>query len=295
MTTCVIPAAGYGTRLLPVTRFLPKAVLPLGTMPIIVDILWEAYRAGIQDVILITHWREKIVEEIFQDDSGELIQWLKQRGRNDLVEKLVNCLPKLNLIFLHQPKLNGLGGAILLAERYIEDIFVVMLADNVIIEVEKGSLIEEMLKVQKSTKASTVLSTAKIDWKDVSRFGVIKFSKIETIDNVRVYCIEDLIEKPPPESAPSNFAIVGRYVLTPEIFDYLRQVPEEKGEIDETKAFKMQLVDGKKIIAIDLDYRKWFDVGNIEGYFKAFLAFILQKEGEDKVEQWIQEVCEPAH
>lgn len=289
MTTCIIPAAGYGTRLLPVTRFLPKTVLPVGTMPILIDILWEAYQAGLRDVILVTHWREKIIEEIFQDGLEELTQWLKQRGRSDLAEKLVGCLPKLNITLLHQPKLNGLGGAILLAEKYVEDVFTVMLADNVIIEAEKGSLVREMLRVQKLTKASTVLSAAKVDWKDVSRFGIIKFNKSEAIGNVRVYYIEDLIEKPPLDKAPSNFAIVGRYVFAPEIFDYLRQVPEERGEIDETKAFKLQLYDAKKVVAVDLDNRKWFDVGNIEGYFKAFLVYTMQREGRDRVEQWISE------
>ncbi len=291
MAKCaVIPAAGYGTRLLPITRILPKAVLPLGTIPILVDILWEAKFAGIRDVILITHWREKVIRYIFEDGVEELVEWLKLRGREDLVKRLVESLPQLNIIFVHQPRLNGLGGAILLAEKYVDDIFVVMLADNIIIEREKGSLLRKMLRVQKLTKANIVLSVAEVEPKEVSRFGVIKFSKDEFIDRTRIFYVEDLIEKPPIDRAPSNMVIVGRYVFTSEIFEYLRRVPEEKGEIDETKAFKKQILSGKKVVAVDLGDRTWFDVGNVEGYFKAFLAFIAQKEGEEKVKRWIREV-----
>jgi len=286
----LIPAAGYGTRLLPVTRVLPKAILPLGTTPILVDVLWEAYKAGIREAIIVTHWRENVIKRAFENDLEELVNWLRLRGREDLVELLIRAIPPMNIIFVHQEKLNGLGGAILLAEEYVDDVFAVMLADNIILENQKGSLLSKMISARKLTGADTVLSVAKVMPRDVSRFGIIKFSEERVIDGIKLYHVEDLIEKPPLDKAPSNMAIVGRYIFTLEIFDYLRKVPEERGEIDETKAFKKQIEDGKRVIAIDLEDRRWFDVGNLEGYFKAFLAFIAQEEGKKRVEEWIREI-----
>ncbi|MEX0568550.1 MAG: sugar phosphate nucleotidyltransferase [Candidatus Njordarchaeota archaeon] len=288
--TAVIPSAGYGTRLLPITKIISKSVLPIGTIPILSDVLWEAYMAGIRRVLIITHWREETIKNLIKSEARELEDWLKKRGRVDLIEKINKLIPDMEIEFIRQEVLNGLGGAILLAEDYIDKHFCVLLSDNIIIEKNKGSLLGEMMKIFEATQPSTLLAVAKVNKSEVKRFGIIEYKKQINVGNALIYEVSNLMEKPDPNIAPSNLAIVGRYIFTAEIFEYLRGAPIIGKEIDETKAFKAQIDSGRKVFAIDLGGRRWFDVGNIEGYTKAFVSFIAAMEGKDKVRKWLNEV-----
>ena len=128
--TAVIPAAGYGTRLLPITKVLSKATLPLGTIPIMSEILWEAYNAGIRRAIIVTHWREETIKNLIESEAPELKDWLKKKSRNDLIELMERMVPPIEIEYIHQKILNGLGGAILLVEKHVSEPFCVMLSDN---------------------------------------------------------------------------------------------------------------------------------------------------------------------
>lgn len=288
--TAILPSAGYGTRLLPITKIISKCVLPVGTVPILSDILWEAYSAGIRKAIIITHWREETIKNLIRSEAKELEDWLRKRGRDDLIDEINMLIPNMEIEFIRQEVLNGLGGAILLAEDHIDKSFCVLLSDNIIIEKNKGSLVKKMMEIFETINPSTLLAVASVDRKEVSRFGIIEYNKKINMRGASIYEVSNLIEKPDPNTAPSNLAIVGRYIFTTEIFEYLRNAPMIGKEIDETQAFKAQVDDDKKVIAMDIGQREWFDVGNIEGYTKAFISFIVAREGKDKVRRWLNGV-----
>ena len=288
--TAVVPAAGYGTRLLPITKALSKAILPLGTIPILADVLWEAYYAGIKKVIIVTHWKEETIKGLIEAKADELRAWLLGKKRMDLIKKMDELIPSMEIEFITQDILNGLGGAILLTEKMIDGPFAVLLSDNIILEPDKGSLLRSMIGLFNRTKADTILSVAKVSRDKVKKFGVIGYSNTFEYEGSKIYEVSDIIEKPDPDVAPSNMAVVGRYIFSTEIFDYLRTAPIVGKEIDETRAFKRQAEQGKKVFAIDIGARKWFDVGSIEGYFKAFVSYVIYNEGKEKVEKWLREI-----
>lgn len=288
--TAVVPSAGYGTRLLPITKALSKAILPLGTIPILADVLWEAYYAGIKKAIIVTHWKEETIKGLIEAKADELRAWLLGKKRMDLIKKMDELIPNMEIEFITQDILNGLGGAILLTEKMIDGPFAVLLSDNIILEPDKGSLLRSMISLFNRTKADTILSVAKVSRDKVKKFGVIGYNNTFEYEGSRIYEVNDIIEKPDPDVAPSNMAVVGRYIFSTEIFDYLRTAPIVGKEIDETQAFKRQAEQGRKVFAMDIGARKWFDVGSIEGYFKAFVSYVMCNEGKEKVEKWLKEI-----
>jgi len=288
--TAVIPSAGYGTRLLPITKVIAKAVLPLGTIPILSEVLWEAYNAGLEKAIVVTHWREDTIMALIEREAIELEKWLMSRGRGDLVKVMRNIVPPMEVIFVRQEKLDGLGGAILRAEKHIDGPFCVLLSDNIIFEEKCGSLMRRMIRVFTRMKPETLLSVSRVPQDRVSNFGVIGVREAYSIEGSKVYVVGDIIEKPKPSEAPSSMAVVGRYVFSEEIFDYLKRAPLVGMEIDETQAFKAQILDGKDVLALDIGDLKWFDVGKIDGYFKAFVLNVARREGLEHVRKWLGEI-----
>ena len=284
-----IPAAGYGTRLLPATLAVPKPLLPLGTTPIIVDVLWEVYQAGFRKVFIIVNWREDVFRHLFEEPK-ELYRWLEYRGKYEFLRKVKKMIPNLRIEFVRQEILNGLGGAILLAEPYVEDKFVVVLSDNIIFESKKGGFLNILYRVLVKNNASTVFSVARVPFDQVEKFGVIKFDRKSVIDNHEIYWVSQIIEKPPKDRAPSNIVVVGRYAFDNSIFDYLKQIYPTKGEIDETQAFQMQINDNKTVLGVNLGSREWYDIGTVEGYLKAFIRYTIQMEGIEVVYKWLEEV-----
>ncbi len=289
VNTVVVPSAGYGTRLLPITKIISKAILPLGTMPILSDVLWEAYNAGIKKAIIVTHWREETIKNLVLAEAKELEDWLQGKRRLDLIKKMKQLIPPMEIEFVRQDILNGLGGAILLVEKYITEPFAVMLSDNIIFEEIKGSLMKKMIDYFNQHRIDTLLSVAEVPKDMIKKFGIIGYTNIQKYNNMDIYEVSDIIEKPEPPLAPSNLAVVGRYIFTTEIFDYLRDAPLIGKEIDETQAFKAQVDSGKKVYAMNIGNRKWFDVGSVEGYFKAFVMYISKSEGIETVEKWLRE------
>lgn len=289
----IIPAAGYGTRLLPITKILPKAMLPLLTKPAIQYVIDELVSAGVNQVIIITGWKGDLIKEYYRDEPKEMIEWLASIGREDIVEHIRSLVPgKVDIMFKKQEILDGLAGAILRGYTFIKDgNFIVSLGDNIIIEKETGSLIRDMITVHEKFNASVTLAVAGVPREKVERFGVIGYSNSFSINDIKVYELYDLKEKPSVNKAPSNLAIIGRYVLSPESIDYLRNAPMIKGELSETDAFKKMIEDGYKVLAVDLGDREWYDIGSIDEYIRAsiHLAFLRDDNFGNKLFRWMQD------
>ena len=222
-----------------------------------------------------------------------MINWLASIGREDMIEYIRSLIPSgVNIMFKRQDVLDGLAGAIIRGHTFIgKNSFVVSLGDNIIIEKETGSLIKDMINVHEKYGASVTLAVAEVPREHIERFGVIGYSNSFNFGDVRVYEVNNLREKPPVNEAPSNLAIVGRYVLSPESIEYLRNAPVIKGELSETDAFKRMIEDGYKVLAVDLGERDWYDIGSIDEYIKAsiHLAFLRDIKLGDKLVRWIQD------
>ncbi|MGQ4893329.1 MAG: sugar phosphate nucleotidyltransferase [Candidatus Njordarchaeia archaeon] len=287
----IIPAAGYGTRLLPITKILPKPLVPLLQKPTLMCIIEELISAGIQEALVIVGWKEELVKEFFEHVENELTDWLKQRGATEILESVQSPVKgEITLQYRKQEVLNGLGGAILLGENFVNDHpFVVPLGDNIIIERKKGSLIRDMISIHNSFNADVTLCVAPVPAEQVSRFGVIGVKEESKLNGIRVLEVDDLKEKPKIEDAPSNLAIVGRYILSPIALKYLKEAPLIHGEISETDAFKNMINDGKKVVAVEIGNRRWYDVGSPDGYVKAMIEIALTEyKNKEKIKIWLE-------
>jgi UTP--glucose-1-phosphate uridylyltransferase len=256
----VFPVAGLGTRFLPVTKAMPKELLPIIDKPLIQYAVEEAIAAGLDTLIFITGRNKRAIEDHF-DNNNELDIVLRSKGKNEMADMVKNILPKgVECIFVRQSEQLGLGHAVLCAERVVGDEpFALLLADDFL--TYKGSgitsdLIRGFLKTGKSQ-----LSVMKVNGPDISKYGVI-------VPNNETGLIEGLIEKPNFENAPSNLASIGRYVLTPDIFDILRnQSVGVAGEIQLSDSINAQALNNM-VETVPLDGKR-FDCGSIEGYINA--------------------------
>lgn len=289
----IIPAAGYGTRLLPITKILPKAMVPLLTKPAIQYVIDELISAGINYVVVITGWKENLIREYYHTEPREMIDWLRSIGRDDVISYIKDLVPRnINIVFKKQDVLDGLAGAIIRGFTFIGDEpFVVSLGDNIIIEEETGSLLKEMTSVHKKLNSAVTLAVAEIPKEKVEKFGVIGYSRSFNLDGSKVYEVNDLREKPPLNEAPSNLAIIGRYVLSPDSIKYLRTAPIVRGELSETDAFKAMIKDGYSVYAVDIGAREWYDIGSVDEYIKAsiHLAVIRDIKLGDTLVKWFRE------
>lgn len=228
----VILAAGLGTRFLPVTKSMPKEMLPLIDRPVIHYVVKEAVASGIDDIIIITGRGKRAVEDYF-DESPELEMHLMKNGRDDLLSIVKDVSSLVDIHYIRQKEPLGLGDAVLRAEKHIGDEpFAVLLGDDII----KNSVpcTKQLIKIFKKHKSS-VIGVKKVPEDKVSRYGIIKGREIED----GLYHVEDIVEKPTIENAPSNIAAVGRYVFTPEIFDCIKKtVPGVGNEIQLTDAIR---------------------------------------------------------
>jgi UTP--glucose-1-phosphate uridylyltransferase len=230
----VVPAGGWGTRLLPATKALPKESLPLVNKPIIQWVVEEAVASGIHQVIIITNSLKRPMEDHF-DRSFELEYVLARRGDTKMLEEIRRITDLASIAYLRQKEQLGLGHAILVAKDLVGDEpFAVFLPDD-IIDAPVPAM-KQMLQVFERYKCS-VIAIERVDPEATSRYGIISPKPIAH----RVYQVQDLVEKPDPAEAPSNLAIVGRYILTPEIFEYLERTPPGRGG-------EVQLTDGLKLL-----------------------------------------------
>ncbi len=278
----IFPAAGLGTRFLPVTKCIPKEMLPIVDKPLIQYGVEEALSAGFKDVIIITGRGKNAIEDYF-DYSFELEHTLSQRHDNHTLEEITKLQKEADVAYIRQKKPLGLGHAISCAEHLVasNEYFGVVLSDDIIDA--KVPVLKQMVKIAKKYKAP-VIALMEVDKTMVSKYGIIKGREIEE----RVYELSDMVEKPKEEDAPSNLAIIGRYILPAEIFSYIKKVkPGKNGEIQLTDALR-DYAKKKKILGYVFEGTR-YDAGDKFGYLHANIMFALKrKDIGDKIKKFIK-------
>lgn len=264
----VIPAAGLGTRFLPATKAQPKEMMPIVDKPAIQYIIEEAIQAGIEDILVITGRNKRAIEDHF-DRAVELEVTLKAQGKYDMLN-VVQDLSRINLHYIRQKEARGLGHAVLCAKQFIgNEPFAVMLGDD-IVDASIPSL-KQLMDIYDQYQGS-VLGVQEVSISNVSKYGIVK--PIAVAENV--WQIADMIEKPSIEQAPSRLAVLGRYIIEPEIFALLeRTEPGSGGEIQLTDALR-QLAAEQPVYAFNFEGRR-YDVGDKQGYLEATIEFALKR------------------
>jgi UTP--glucose-1-phosphate uridylyltransferase len=264
----VIPAAGFGTRFLPATKVVPKELLPIVDKPTIQYIMEEVAKAGIEEVILITGREKGSIEDHF-DTSSELENYLKKKGRKDLLRIVQDISEMVTLVAVRQKEPLGLGHAILCAKKVIgEEPFAVLLGDDLIDA--KIPCIRQMIDAYQKLDGA-LIAIQKVPKTDTHLYGIIKGKKVEE----RIYRVEEMVEKPKKGKAPSNLAIIGRYILPPEIFGILEKItPDERGEIQLTNGLK-ELNKTVPVFGYEFIGDR-YDAGDKFGYLQANIAYGLK-------------------
>ena len=280
----VIPAAGLGTRFLPATKAQPKEMLPIVDKPTLQYIIEEAVASGIEEILIITGRNKKSIEDHF-DKSVELELELENKGKTELLEIVRNISNMINIHYIRQKEPRGLGDAIYCARHFIGDEpFAVMLGDDIVDN--KVPCLKQLMDAYDEYR-TTILGVQKVAKEDTNKYGIIDAKFIED----RVYKVKDLVEKPDSDKAPSNIAILGRYIITPEIFDILSDLPPGKGdEIQLTDALK-ELSKKEAMYAYDFEGRR-YDVGDKLGFLEATVDFALKRdELKDGFLDYLKYVC----
>lgn len=266
----IIPAAGLGTRFLPATKAQPKEMLPIVDKPAIQYIVEEAIHSGIEDIIIVTGRNKRAIEDHF-DKSIELEMLLAEKGNQELLELVQNVSNLVNVHYIRQKQPLGLGHAVLCASRFIGDEpFALLLGDDIIDS--DPPCLKQMMDLYDEAQTS-VIAAQTVPWEDVSKYGIISPSYLEG----KLQYISDLIEKPDREQAPSNMAVIGRYVIEPEIFGILEHCkPGRGGEIQLTDA--LRILNQQKPMIAYMQQGKRYDVGDKLGYIEATIEFALQRK-----------------
>ena len=266
----VIPVAGWGTRSLPATKNIPKEMLPIYNKPVIQYVVEEAQRAHIKDVIFVTNRDKNVIEDHF-DHNLQLEDLLERSGKLDKLEEVRRVAEMVNILSVRQKLQLGLGHAVLCARELVGDEpFAVMVGDDLMFSGVPG--IGQLIEVAMAEKMP-VIGVMEVPWEKVSRYGIIDGEEVAP----GVYRVRDMVEKPKREDAPSRMAIVGRYVLTPDIFDYLEKVkPGHGGEIQLTDALQAMAKD-RGMMAVRMAGMR-FDAGDWAEFLSANIYFALQDE-----------------
>jgi UTP--glucose-1-phosphate uridylyltransferase len=270
----VFPAAGLGTRFLPATKAQPKEMLPLVDKPLIQYGVEEAIHSGIQNIIIVTGRGKSAIEDHF-DVSYELEQLLESRGKKDLLSVVRNVSDMIDVAYIRQKEALGLGHAVLRAKELVgQESFAVVLSDDVI-DAETPCL-RQLLDIHEFF-AAPVLAVMEVPKESLSSYGVVDADPVaHNGPKDRLFRIRDMVEKPKPSEAPSNLAIIGRYVLTPEIFDCIAQVePGSGGEIQLTDGLR-QLLRSRPVYAYRFEGTR-YDAGDKLGFLKATVEFALKR------------------
>ena len=279
----IIPAAGLGTRFLPATKAMPKEMLPILDKPTIQYIVEEASRAGIEDIIIVTGKHKRAIEDHF-DNQKELEMVLEDKGKTELLEKVQYSTELANIFYVRQKEQKGLGHAIYSARQFIGDEpFAVLLGDD-IVESDTPA-IKQLMEVYEET-GNSVIGVQEVPESETHRYGIIDpLSKKE-----RRYEVQKFVEKPEQGTAPSNLAIMGRYVLTPEIFDYLKT--QKKGAGNEIKLPDAieRMNSEHQVFAYDFIGNR-YDVGEKLGFVKTTIEYALKDESmKDELKQFIKKL-----
>ena len=262
---CLFPAAGYGTRFLPATKAIPKEMLPILNKPLLQYGVEEALDANISNMAIVTGRGKRAIEDHF-DNSFELEAQLKGTQNEHYLKEINLVIENSNFTYVRQRKMLGLGNAILTGQPLIgNQPFAVILADDLCHSGDEGVL-SQMIKVYNKYKCS-IIAIEEVEPESISSYGVIAGGMINDSDN-ELFQVTDMVEKPKINDAPSNLAIIGRYILTPDIFDIIRVLePGIGGEVQITDALLKQAKQGK-VIACKFKGRR-FDCGNLKGYIEA--------------------------
>ena len=267
----IFPAAGLGTRYLPATKAQPKEMLPIEDKPTIQYVMEEAVASGIQEIIVVTGRGKNAIEDHF-DRSIELEMMLSRKGRSDLLEIVRRISELVHVCYVRQGEPLGLGHAVLAAKELVgNEPFAVLLGDDILTDATPA--LQQMMAVHEKYHCS-VMCVKRVPKEDVSRYGVIKGRKLEG----QLYHIMDMVEKPEVSQAPSDLAVIGRYILTPEVFPFLEKTTEDRtGEVQLTNALKGLLKGGRhQIYALEFQGR-WHDAGTVLGFLKTTVEFALQR------------------
>lgn len=266
----IIPAAGLGTRFLPATKSIPKEMLPIVDRPIILYVIEEAVRAGIEDIILISGRGKSAIEDFF-DRNVELEALLEKTGKTELLEELVRIRNMANIISIRQKEALGLGHAVLCGQPIVgKESFAVLLGDEIMCNAPgEATVTEQLCQIHDETKLSTV-AVMEVEAKDVSKYGIISGTEIQS----GRWQVKTVVEKPDPAKAPSKMALPGRYVFTSELFEFLKEIkPGKNGEIQLTDAMTA-LAGSTGLLATKFKGVR-HDAGDKLGYLQANIELAL--------------------
>jgi UTP--glucose-1-phosphate uridylyltransferase len=272
----VLPAAGFGTRFLPATKAIPKEVLPLVDKPIIQYAVEEAVASGIEQIIIVIATGRSAIEDHF-DSNPTLERWLEERGDIEMLRQVRRISEIGPIAFVHQKEQLGLGHAVLMAKELVGDEpFAVLLSDDVMLNPGGEPVTRQLMNAHKAHRGS-VIAVQKVPRDEVSRYGIVA----PVHEEGRLYEIDDLVEKPAVADAPSDLAVLGRYVLTPKIFDMLEQTQRGAGgEIQLTDAIKM-LMQEQPVFGYQFEGTR-HDAGTRIGWLKANVAVALESEDAEE-------------
>lgn len=266
----VIPAAGLGTRFLPATKAQPKEMLPIVDKPTLQFIIEEAVDSGIEEILIITGRNKTSIENHF-DKSVELEMELERAGKDDLLEEIRKISDMANIQYIRQKEPRGLGHAISCAERFIaNEPFAVLLGDDIVHS--KKPCLKQMIEAYDEYK-TTILGVQEVPPNDVGKYGIVDGKLIED----RIYKVRSLVEKPSIQDAPSNIAILGRYIINPAIFKAIEETePDQKDEIQLTDA--LNILSGREAMYAYVFEGKRYDVGDKQGFLEATVEFALRRD-----------------
>lgn len=266
----IIPAAGLGTRFLPATKAQPKEMLPIVDKPTIQYIIEEAVASGIEDILIITGRGKRAIEDHF-DRSLELEEELRKKHKEDLLAQVLDISNLVNIHYIRQKEPKGLGHAIHCAKSFIgNEPFAVLLGDDIVDA--STPCLKQMIDVYDEYR-TTILGVQRVDPEEVNKYGIVDGKNIDD----RIYKVKDLVEKPDTDKAPSNLAILGRYIISPAIFHYLENAKPGKNEEIQLTDSLCQLARKEAMYAYDFVGRR-YDVGNKMGFLEATIEFALKRE-----------------
>lgn len=283
----VIPAAGLGTRFLPATKAQPKEMLPIVDKPTLQYIIEEAVESGVEEILIITGRNKKSIEDHF-DKSVELELELENKGKDELLEVVRNISNMVNIHYIRQKEPRGLGDAIYCARYFIGDEpFAVMLGDDMVDTNGKKPCLKQLIDTYEKYETS-VLGVQEVDQKDTDKYGIVDGIKIDD----GVYEVKNLVEKPDPGKAPSNIAILGRYIITPEIFNILGELPPGKNSEIQLTVTLEKLKEKENIYAYVFEGKR-YDLGDKQGFLQATVDLALKRpELREDFLEYLKKVCE---
>ncbi|MBN1309911.1 MAG: UTP--glucose-1-phosphate uridylyltransferase [Anaerolineae bacterium] len=275
MKHAVIPVAGLGTRLLPATKSQPKEMLPVGRKPIVQYIVEELIRVGISEILFITGPGKTSIENHF-DINHELVQSLRETGKEELLAELEFDRFHVQYYYTRQRQLRGLGHAVLCASSFVgSEPFVVALGDSLIGLNAQSDVVRRMQRCFDDHVCTAVIAFEEVPEHEIPQYGIAQPAGDEEF-----FKVLDIIEKPELDEAPSNLAVAARYIFSPRIFDALERTrPGKGGEIQLTDAIKLLIEEGENVYGVRLNGSEHrYDIGNFESYFRAFTEFALADE-----------------